>query len=78
VTYGGDFNDGYTTGHFEINMVDKNTNSLKQLHNYVSMIAKKFKEHEEARRAEWDTMRDMPAVPDIKQEDITVPPPAGR
>jgi hypothetical protein len=32
------------TGEVEINLVDKNTNSLKQLNNYVNTLAKIFKQ----------------------------------
>jgi len=42
IAYGGEMKDGAGTSHFEINMVDKNTNSLKQLNNYASSIAKQF------------------------------------
>ncbi|MDQ2863140.1 MAG: DUF4836 family protein [Bacteroidota bacterium] len=37
---GGDFKDGAMTGNFEINFIDKNTNSLKQLNHYFDVIAK--------------------------------------
>lgn len=36
---GGDYKDGATTGHFEINLVDKNTNSLKQINQWVDQMA---------------------------------------
>jgi len=36
---GGEFSNNSTTGHFEINFVDKNTNSLKQLNQYIDKIA---------------------------------------
>lgn len=48
---GGDYNDGGTTSHIEVNLVDKSTNSLKQLNKYIStmgLIAKKEKEKERA------------------------------
>ena len=48
---GGNFSDGGITQHWEINLVDKNTNSLKQLNTYagtMSVIEKKKKEKEEA------------------------------
>lgn len=44
---GGDFSDGGTTSTIEINLMDKNTNSLKQLNQYLGKlgaIAKKEKE----------------------------------
>ena len=40
--YGGEMKDGVGTSHFELNMVDKNTNSLKQLNNFASSVAKQF------------------------------------
>ena len=36
----GDFKDGGVTGHTEVNFVDQNTNSLKQLNHYFDAIAK--------------------------------------
>ena len=36
---GGDFKDGGITQHWEINLMDKTTNSLKQLNTYAGMIA---------------------------------------
>jgi hypothetical protein len=40
VFYGGDMKDGASIGYFEINMIDKTTNSLKQFNNYISTMAK--------------------------------------
>jgi len=48
---GGNFSDGGIKQHWEINLVDKNTNSLKQLNTYagiMSAIEKKQKEKDEA------------------------------
>lgn len=39
VAYGGDWKDGAVTSHFEINLVDQNTNSLKQLNQYLDKLA---------------------------------------
>lgn len=61
VFYGGERDGDASTSHLEINLVDKSTNSLKQLNNYFGMIAKIFKENEKQRRAEWETM-DAPKV----------------
>lgn len=59
IFHGGEFKDGGTDSYMEINMVDKNTNSLKQLNNYLGFIAGKMREQEkkreEAYRREWDT-----------------------
>jgi Domain of unknown function (DUF4836) len=46
IFYGGDHKGDGATGYFEINMMDKNTNSLKQLNNYFSSMAKLSKEQE--------------------------------
>ncbi|CAN5813803.1 hypothetical protein BH11BAC4_BH11BAC4_03230 [soil metagenome] len=40
VAYGEGFNDGGSTQHIEINLVDKSTNSLKQLNNYMATLGK--------------------------------------
>lgn len=39
VATGGEINDGAISSHFEINLVDKNTNSLKQLNQYSDRLA---------------------------------------
>ena len=38
VAYSGDFKDGGFTSHFEINLVDKSVNSLKQLNQYANTL----------------------------------------
>ena len=38
ISYGGDFKDGAVRQHVEINLVDKSTNSLKQLNSYLGTI----------------------------------------
>ncbi len=42
VFYGGEFKDGALTTYGEINMVDKSTNSLKQLNSYFDFIAQQL------------------------------------
>jgi hypothetical protein len=42
IVSGGEMKDGAGTSHFEINMIDKNINSLKQLNNFASSLAKRF------------------------------------
>lgn len=42
---GGNFKDGGITQHFEINMMDKSTNSLKQLNRYMGLVARIAKEN---------------------------------
>lgn len=39
IATGGKFNDGGISQHVEINLVDKSTNSLKQLNNYLGTIS---------------------------------------
>jgi hypothetical protein len=43
IFYGGEMKSGAMTGHFEVNMIDKKTNSLKQFNNYISTIATTYK-----------------------------------
>lgn len=50
VFYGGEYKNGGTESHIEINLVDKSTNSLKQLSGYFGLIAKTMKEKEDAYR----------------------------
>lgn len=70
--YGGEHKDEAAVSHFEINLVDKNTNSLKQLHNYLGMIAKTFKEENERQKAKWDRTE----MPPVVEEGIVPTPPA--
>lgn len=65
IAYGGEMKDGANTSHFEINMVDKNTNSLKQLNNFASGLAKKF-----SGAFEGDMSED-----DFQKIDSAMPPP---
>ena len=43
IVTGGDFNDGAFTSYAEINMVDKGTNSLKLLNQYLDKMAGLYK-----------------------------------
>ena len=70
---GGDYDDGGMTGSYEINLMDKNTNSLKQLNKYIGtlgLIAKKEKEKErmssfwDAGEFKADTV--IPSPPSVK------------
>ena len=45
--WGGGFQSGGSTQHIEINLVDKTTNSLKQLNNYLSALGKIKKQRDE-------------------------------
>jgi hypothetical protein len=60
----GDFRDNALTGHTEINLMDQNTNSLKQLNHYFDTIAKVEKEKGDKEKSE-------PAIPD----SLITPPP---
>lgn len=44
---GGQFKDGCVQQHVEINLMDKNSNSLKQLNNYLGTLGKLAKENED-------------------------------
>jgi hypothetical protein len=56
VMYGGELKDGAATSHFEINLVDKNVNSLKQLNGYLSSIAKTSKSEIEGMDRDFPTV----------------------
>lgn len=62
---GGDYSNGGMTSSFEINLMDKNTNSLKQLNQYIGklgIIAKKEKEKRDAEmKVEAKTLYPPPA-----------------
>ncbi|MEI9946185.1 MAG: DUF4836 family protein [Chitinophagaceae bacterium] len=51
---GGDSKGGATASHIEINLVDQKTNSLKQLNNYLGVMARIFREREK-----WNSNRDF-------------------
>ncbi len=64
---GGDYSDGGTTSHAEINLLDKNTNSLKQLNKYIGTlgaIAKKHKAKRDAERAAEQVIED--SIPPVQ------------
>jgi hypothetical protein len=71
VFYGGEKDGDAIISYGEVNLVDKNTNSLKQLHNYLGKIAAIMQERDKRRRAEWENMTypadssatTIPAVP---------------
>ena len=52
IAKGGGFEKGGTVQHIELNLMDKKTNSLKQLNNYLGVIARIGKQKEEKRKAE--------------------------
>jgi hypothetical protein len=58
---GGDFKNGGITQHMEINLVDKTTNSLKQLNSYLGVMGSIEKKKKDQRNIEWNN-NDVPAV----------------
>ena len=65
IAWGGGFKSGASTQHVEINLVDKSTNSLRQLNNYLStlgMLKKKQDEQFRYHATEEDFMFDSSAV----------------
>ena len=67
VFYGGEMKDDAAVSHFEINLTDKNTNSLKQLNSFLGSVAKTY-----FRGFDGEVYR--PAYPPIDTTS-TVPPP---
>ena len=56
---GGDFTDGGITQTIEINLMDRTTNSLKQLNQYVAKLDEVYKAQKEKRKAEIAGMEDV-------------------
>lgn len=61
IVSGGEFKDGGISQHVEINLVDKTTNSLKQLNKYVDGMALIHKKQKESRKYE-DVAIDLPVA----------------
>ncbi len=69
---GGNFKDGGLTQHWELNLLDKNTNSLKQLNSYLGTIANIQEKKKAKNNADWmveDVMAPaadtaIPVIPD--------------
>lgn len=55
---GGDYKDGAAQSNFEINLMDKNTNSLKQLNQYLIVISKVMKDKEKKRKEDMMALED--------------------
>ena len=78
---GGKFVDGGLTSDAEINLVDKNINSLKQLNQYLGKVAELGKQMEEKKKAEWminppKTVMDIKDVKiEVLKDNKQVPPP---
>ena len=61
----GDFKDDALTGHTEINLIDQNTNSLKQLNHYFDTIAKVVKTKMDKEKSETNTIDSTMVPPPI-------------
>lgn len=72
IFYGGDHKGDGATGYFEINMIDKTTNSLKQLNNYFSSMAKLAKERENRDVAD----NNSTGTEEVTVDSVKVAPPA--
>ena len=53
------------TGHTEINFIDQNTNSLKQLNHYFDTIAKVIKEKKDKEKSDMNNMDSLMMPPPI-------------
>jgi hypothetical protein len=77
IFYGEEYRDGGIESYFEINMVDKNTNSLKQLNNYLGFIAVKMIDLEKKRKEEyksWENQADSVVVkPEVIKPKVIKP-----
>ena len=74
VFHGGEFKGDATLSHFEINLVDKNTNSLKQLNAYLGFVARIADEQEKKKQLErnrygTDSLQTVPAAPSPSPEN---------
>ena len=69
LAYSGDFKDGGFTSHFEINMVDKNVNSLKQLNQYINTMHAIDK-----KRMDKYKVVDVETIPSVIDTAVAVPP----
>lgn len=63
VATGGDYKDGVVTGELTINMVDKNTNSLKQLNQYADKIYRSVKKKDQEYRNDYRKTDSAVSVP---------------
>jgi hypothetical protein len=66
---GGDYDDGGITQSVEVNLMDKNTNSLKQLNQYLGLLSKIKMENDKK-----NEIREV-RLEEITKEDASVPPP---
>ncbi len=73
IATGGGFKDGASTMHLEFNLMDKNTNSLKQLNKYIGTIGS-IQEQKKIQREKWMNDAMAPATADTSSI-IPVPAP---
>lgn len=77
IFYGGEMKDDAMTGHFEINLKDKSTNSLKQMYTFISNIAnenlKREMDFDERPSADMDSAIMIPA-PSMDTAAIPIKP----
>ena len=59
---GGELKGGAVTQHWEVNLVDKNTNSLKQLNKYAASMGLIAEAHKKEREKMWNNMSDTATV----------------
>ena len=71
IVKGGEFKDGGVVQHLEVNLMDKNTNALKQLNSYLGVISVLTKKQKEQREKDWNT--DWPATVDTTVVTTPVP-----
>jgi hypothetical protein len=64
---GGDTKDNVSTGYMEVNFVDKKTNSLKQLHNYIQQMAQMVRERNKKQMESLRMDSMVVPIPDIKK-----------
>jgi len=70
VATGGDYKDGVVTSQVAVNLVDKNTNSLKQLNHLMETMY----ESQKKRREAWKTYNDSTATTLPQEPDTTAKP----
>ena len=68
VATGGGFKDGGVTQHIELNLMDKNTNSLKQLNRYMGILFN-LQEQKKKDREKW--MNDAMSENEAPVESVT-------
>jgi len=70
---GGDYSDGGLSYKIEINLLDKNTNSLKQLNQYLGLVGKHMEERKKD-VADWEKIDEIKPVDTV----VTAPVPSPR